>query len=184
MSKDDDAVGYRRPPKHTRFAPGESGNKGRKKKRPEYQAEMIARIRDEKVKIDGVEISLFELAIRNVYKTTIRRGHPRDLKTLLDLLDKYGAVPKGEAAAESKAAADRVMAKIEDIFNRETDTDPEDVAALDKVKGEEATMVMKCPNCSPVLRERWNQPERKALAERYGCTGLQNDVESGKNRKN
>ena len=42
MSKDYD-VGYGRTPKHTRFVKGESGNKCRKKKRPEFQAEMVAR---------------------------------------------------------------------------------------------------------------------------------------------
>ena len=49
--------------------------------------------------------------------------------------------------------------------------------ALDKLKGEEAAIVMKCANCSPSLRERWNLPDRRALGERYGNNGLQNDVE-------
>ena len=184
MSKDDDdEVGYKRPPKHTRFVRGESGNKGRKKKRPEFQAEMIARIRDERVMVNGVSMTMFEVAVRSVYTSTIKRAHPRDLTALFNLLDKYGAVPRGEAAAESKAAADRVMEKIRENFNRTLDIDPDDVAALDKLKGEEAAIVMKCPNCSPPLRERWNRPERKALADRYGRSGLQNDVESLKDAK-
>ena len=178
MSKDDDEVGYKRPPKHTRFVKGESGNKGRKKKRPEFQAEMIARIRDEQITVNGVKMTMFEVAMRSVYTNTIKRGHPRELAALMALLDKYGAIPKGEAAAESKAAADRVMFTIEEHFNRVVDIDPDDVVALDKLKREEATILMKCPNCSPPLRERWNQPERKALVERYGGTGLQNDVDA------
>lgn len=183
MSKDDYDVGYGRPPKHTRFVRGESGNKGRKKKRPEFQAEMIARIRDEQVVVNGTSMTMFELAIRSVVSTTIKRGQPRDLKALFELLEKHGAMPKGEVAAESKAAADRVMQTITDIFDRQNDIDPEDTALLDKLKSEEAAIVMKCPNCSPPLRERWNLPDRKALTERLGCSGLQRDVEKLKKSK-
>lgn len=156
MSKDDYDVGYGRPPKHTRFVAGESGNRGRKKKRPEFQAEMVARIRDERVPFNGGTVTMFEMAIRSVMHNTIKRGHPRDLKTLFDLLEKYGAIPKGEAAEESKAAADRVMQRIEDVFNRTNDVDPEDVAAIARLKAEEAAIVMNCPSCSPPLRKRWN----------------------------
>ena len=92
MSKDDYKVGFGRPPEHSRFAPGESGNKGRKKKRPEFQAEMIARIRDECVTVNGVKMTMFEVGLRSVFTNTIKRGHPRDLIALFDMLDKYGAI--------------------------------------------------------------------------------------------
>ena len=183
MSKDDYDVGYGRPPKHTRFVTGESGNKGRKKKRPEFQAEMIARIRDEQVVVNGTSMTMFELAMRSVMTTTIKRGHPRDLKTLFDLLEKHGAMPKGDAAAQSKAGAEKVMQTITDIFDRLHDIDPEDTAMLNRLKSEEAAIVMKCQNCSPPLRARWNQPDRKALTERLGCSGLQRDVEELKKSK-
>jgi hypothetical protein len=177
MSKDDYDIGYGRPPKHTQFVAGESGNKGRKKKRPEFQAEMVARVRDEQVIVNGRSMTMFEVAVRSVMNSTVKRGHPRDLKALFDLLEKYGAIPKGEAAAESKAAAESVMERIMDVFNRTNDVDPEDVAAIARLQAEEAAIVMNCPSCSPPLRKRWNLPERKALGERYGCSGLQRDVE-------
>ena len=183
MSKDDYDIGYGRPPKHTRFVKGESGNKGRKKKRPEFQAEMVARIRDERVIVNGSSMTMFELAIRSVMNSTIKRGHPRDLKALFDLLEKYGAIPKGEAAAESKAAADRVMQKITDFCDRQSNTNPKDVVEFGLLQYEEAAIVMKCPSCSPTLRLRWNLPERKALQERYAPTGLQRDVEELKTPK-
>lgn len=82
MSKDDCRVGYGHPPKHTRFVPGESGNKGRKKKRPEFQAEMIARIRDERVVVNGASTTMFEMAIRSVVHNTIKRGHVQRLAPL------------------------------------------------------------------------------------------------------
>ena len=134
MSKDDCRVGYGHPPKHTRFVPGESGNKGRKKKRPEFQAEMIARIRDERVVVNGASMTMFEMAIRSVVHNTIKRGHPRDLKALLDLLEKYGAVPPGEAAAEARAAGDAVVQKMFDYLDKTHDIDPADTIALDELR--------------------------------------------------
>jgi hypothetical protein len=112
-----------------------------------------------------------------VVTTTIKRGHPRDLKALFDLLEKYGAVPQAEAAEEARVAGDRVVKKIFEIFERQNDIDPNDVAALEKLQSEEAAIVMKCPNCSPLLRKQWNLSERKELGKRYGRSGLQNDVE-------
>ena len=179
MSKhDDDAVGYGRPPKHTRFVKGESGNKGRRKKRPEFQAEMVARIRDERVTVNGVSMTMFELVMRTVRNTTIKSGHPRDLKAFLEILEKYGAIPKGEAAEEMRLAADKVTDTLLEIFEKERGFDPEDSIAIDKFKAEEAAIVMNCPNCSPPLRERWNLPDRHTLRARHGGTGLQGDVEA------
>ena len=180
MSEDDYKVGRGRPPRHTQFVKGESGNKGRKKKRPELQTEMVARIRDEIITINGVPMTAFEVAIRSTVNATIKRGHPRDLKALLEILDKHGAIPKDEAAAESRAAADRVLDRIMDIFDKTHGNDPEDAKALGKLAAEEAMIVMKCPNCSPSLRERWNVSERQALSARYDRSGLQHDVEQAK----
>ena len=177
MSKESYDVGYGRPPKHTQFAAGESGNKGRKKKRAEFQTEMVARIRDECITVDGVTMTMLELAIRRVVTTTIKRGHPRDLKALFDLLEKYGAVPQAEAGEEARAAGERVVKKILEIFERMNDIDPNDSAAVEKLQCEEAAIVMKCPSCSLSLRERWNLPARKELAKRYSRSGLQNDVQ-------
>ena len=183
MRKDDYEVGFGRPPKHARFVKGESGNKGRKKKRPEFQTELIARIRDERVTINGVSMTMFELAFRGVIQNTIKRGTVRDLTALMELLQKYGAVPQAEAAAEARAAGEKVIQKLWKIFDRTHDIDPEDVVELDKLAAEEAAIVMKCPTCSPPLRQRWNLPKRRTLGERYGTSGLQKDVETLKKRR-
>ena len=43
---DDDKVGYGKPPKHSRFQPGRSGNpRGRPKKKPEHRSHGQARTR-------------------------------------------------------------------------------------------------------------------------------------------
>ena len=45
---DDDRVGYRRPPKHTRFKPGQSGNpKGRPKHAPNLKTEFLEELGDD-----------------------------------------------------------------------------------------------------------------------------------------
>ena len=181
MSEDDYKVGRGRPPKQFQFKPGESGNRGRKKKRPEFQAEMVARIRDEQITVNGVKMTMFEVAVRSVYTNTIKRGRPVELNALFNILEKYGAIPKGEAAAEARANADRAIERIMDIFDKTTSPfDPEDRKALGKLAAEEAAFVMKCPNCSPFLRERWNLPERLSLTARLGRSGLQNDLDSFK----
>src|SRR3546814_5598759 len=59
---DDYEVGYGKPPKHSQFPPGVSGNKGRRR-RAETPAEIIARIRDDKVMVNGKRVSKIELAI-------------------------------------------------------------------------------------------------------------------------
>lgn len=177
MSKGDYKVGYGRPPKHTRFVPGESGNKGRKKKPPELQSAIVARVRDECVTIGGVRMTMFEVAVRSVMTNTVKRGHPRELKVLFDLLEKHGAMPEGERYAEAHAAGEKVLEKIWSHFYRINDIDPDDVAALEQVQSEEAGMIMKCPSCAPTLRQRWNLPERKALTKRHDSSGLQRDVE-------
>jgi Family of unknown function (DUF5681) len=48
MAKNEDAVGYGRPPRHTRFEPGVSGNPaGRPKKTPSFVGELHAELREE-----------------------------------------------------------------------------------------------------------------------------------------
>lgn len=117
-------VGYGKPPKHSQFVKGQSGFKGRRKKRPETHAEMIARVRDEPVMINGKAFSKFELAVVSVFNQTIKSGKPHDLKLLFDLLEKHGAMSAPDVAANMKAGADAVMEKILNVFDR---TFPDDI---------------------------------------------------------
>ena len=164
-------VGYGKPPKHSQFVPGQSGFKGRRKAK-ETPAEIVRRVRDELVMFQGNMVTKLELAVLSVMNQTIKGGRFRDLRLLFDFLDKHGALPKADEAAKSKAAADKVMAKIEDIFNKTLDIDPEDAAALEKLQREEAQIVMNCRHCGPSLRARWADQAYLALRKRYGGTGL------------
>ena len=165
MSDDPDyKVGYARPPRHSQFLPGQSGFKGRKKRKAETQAQMIARVRDELVTVNGETMTKYELALRSVMAQTIKGGKYRDLKTLFEMLDKYGVMPDVERAAETKAAADKVMGTILDVFTRSHGHNPDDRVAIEKLDLQEAQLVIGCSHCGPKLRENWDTPgyrERK-----------------------
>ena len=169
-------VGYCKPPRHRQFVPGVSGFKGRKKKHPEAHAEIIAQIRDEVVTVGGKDVTKFELAAQQVYNQTIKSGKPRDLKLLLELLDKYGALPIVESYAQPQADADAVMEKISIIVDRQLGFDPADGKLLEAEENAEVKIVMNCSSCAPILRKRWAQAAYKALVERYGRSKLHSQV--------
>lgn len=172
MAEDRDyKVGYGKPPEHTRFKPGESGFKGQRK-RKETNAEIIRRVRDELVTINGKTMTKFELSIHSTINQTIKSRRPRDLKVLFELLDKYGAVPKAVEAAEAEAAGNAVIQKLFDYADKVLDIDPADAKALDTLNANESDLVMKCGNCGPELRRRWKDPDYVALAKRYGRSAI------------
>jgi hypothetical protein len=168
MSDDADyKVGYGKPPRHSQFLPGQSGFKGRKKRKAESQAQMIARVRDELVTVNGETMTKYELAVRSVIAQTIKGGKTRDLRTLFEMLDKYGVMPEVERAAETKAAADKVIGTIMDVFSRSRGHDPDDRRAIEKLDQQEAKLVIACSHCGPNLRENWNTPEYRERKKRF-----------------
>ena len=179
MANDDNGeyeVGYGKPPRSYQFVPGVSGFKGRKKKRPEAHCEIIARIRDEEVIVNGKLITKFELALQQVFNRTIKSGKTGDLKNVLELLDKYGAIPKFESYAQTRADADAVLEKISTIVDRQLGVDPADGKLLEAEEDAEVKIVMNCSSCAPTLRKRWAQAGYKALVERYGRSKLHSQV--------
>ena len=92
-------VGYGKPPVHTRFKPGEPRKKARQKEGPpfpETRINLVKRIRDEEVIVQGKKMTMLELALRQSFNATIKSGKTRDLKALFDLLDNYGAGIKND----------------------------------------------------------------------------------------
>jgi len=178
MSNDDEGreyeIGYGKPPKHTQFLPGQSGFKGRTKKKPrEAQAEMIARIRDKQVTVDGRTMSMFELAVTSTMNQTIKSGKPKDLKLLFELMEKHGAISEDERSAQTKAGADAAMRKIFEVFERTYPVeDPEATVAISQAADEEAELIIRCAHCGPELRRQWSEPVYKVLSERYKRTEL------------
>jgi len=180
---DDYEVGYGKPPRHSQFPPGVSGNKGRRRK-TENSAEIVARVRDEMILVNGKHVTKFELAVQQTVNQTIRSGKPRDLKLLFELLDKHGGVPEIDRRAEAEAGAEAALQKIFSFAHRTLDIDPADTAQLAQHGHEEVELVMTCPHCGPELRTRWAQKERKALSKRHGKTGLHNQVEAARTAQN
>jgi Family of unknown function (DUF5681) len=173
MSDDPDyKVGYGKPPRHSQFLPGQSGFKGRKRRKAETQAQMIARVRDELVTVNGETMTKYELAVRSVIAQTIKSGKTRDLKILFELLSQYGAVPEVEAAAETKAAADKVFDTIMSAFDRSHGFDPRDSKALERLNQQEARLVISCPHCGPRLRENWSSEEYRDRQKRRGGSNI------------
>lgn len=166
-------VGYGKPPRDNQFIPGQSGFKGHKKKKlGETEAEIIARVRDQKVTAGGQEMTMFEVAARSVINQTIKSGKPRDLKLLFELLDKYGAISETDEGAKAKAGAEEVVRKIFETFDRHFEIDLAARDWIEKVEIEEVELVIRCAHCGPELRRRWRDPDYRATSARYCPTGL------------
>src|SRR3984893_7846269 len=93
----DYVVGYRRPPKATRFTAGQSGNpKGRPKGSRSVGA-MLQDIIQQKIGVteNGKtrRISALEVMLRRLVNDAMR-SDPRALKLLLSLVDRYGDSPE------------------------------------------------------------------------------------------
>lgn len=179
MAEDYD-VGYKKPPRHSQFLPGQSGFKGRKKHKAETKSQMIARVRDELVDVNGKTMTKFELAVRSAISQTVKSGKPKDLKALFDLLHEHGATPAAEMAMESKANAEKVIGSIMRAFSVHSGVDPEDADAIDLINDQEGKMVIGCAHCGPKLRANWSEPEYKALMKRHHSSHLHR-VALGKN---
>ena len=88
-------AGYRRPPKHTQFRPGRSGNpRGRPKRRK--AGTDIAALLTEPIMVTegGVERAMhsFEAALRRMLRRAVVDRELRAVRTFLNICAKYGAL--------------------------------------------------------------------------------------------
>lgn len=155
-------VGYGKPPRHTQFVPGQSGFSGRKHNKAEPHDEMITRILNETVEVGGKKMTKLALAVHQTVNQTIKSGKARDMKILLELLEKYGVMTKVDQLEQMRTAADETMQRIATIMTRVNNRAPRDIAAGLRADMEETDIIMGCPHCSTILRERWKQPEYKS----------------------
>lgn len=116
MSKQEDRkhydVGYGKPPKNTRFQPGQSGNpNGRPRKTPNVQetvAELIRRILDEELSTgSGKKVTVREAAIRKAIAKAVEKG---DIKTLLQIMEM--APPAQADEVDYRAELQRKLADL------------------------------------------------------------------------
>jgi len=119
----DDAVGYGRPPRRTRFQSGRSGNP---KGRPKGSRGIDKMLRDAlsrrvRVQEDGRTrvLTVLEVIIRRVVNDAARMDQ-KALKILLSLTDRYGgtsetAVDMKELAAEDQAILANYLAEQQEL---------------------------------------------------------------------
>jgi Family of unknown function (DUF5681) len=102
MSDDckDDSVGYKRPPLHTRFRPGHSGNPtGRPKRQPTFRAALLAELA---ATMPGKDLqragSKLQALVRTLVDTAIA-GDARAQSLLIGALARIGDADENEAAS-------------------------------------------------------------------------------------
>jgi Family of unknown function (DUF5681) len=103
-------VGYGRPPKATRFAPGKSGNPRGRPKGSRSVGAILKGVMSQKVtvseggrmrRVSRVELMLLRLV------NNAARGDPRATKLALELNDRYGQPTEGGIRSEELSADDR-----------------------------------------------------------------------------
>jgi hypothetical protein len=99
MSAAETKVGYKRPPVHTRFKPGQSGNPGGRPTGSQNLKTMFDRILNEKVSLregdDVRKITKAEAIMRGLVVSAMR-GDSRSIATLLRLAEQSGQFEEGE----------------------------------------------------------------------------------------
>jgi hypothetical protein len=122
-------VGRGRPPKHSQFKKGVSGNPRGRPRWKRSEAEILAKIRDERVSMTlngkSVQVSMFEALIRRAVVTTVNKGGIRECEMLVQLFARFAAPPAEVEGQKAKAAADAVMARILDYFDKTVPDDEE-----------------------------------------------------------
>lgn len=118
MSKDYE-IGYRRPPKHTRFKPGQSGNpKGRRKGAKNLKTDLAEELRETLIVTEGGQrrrVSKQRAMVKSLVARAIK-GDPRAITLLgnliLRLMDPEAPVDDGALPAEDKAILEAYEAAI------------------------------------------------------------------------
>lgn len=113
--KDDDAVGYGKPPKHSRFKPGHSGNpRGRPLKNRSIEA-MIKRELDLTISISEggreLRISKREAIVKQFVNRAIK-GDAKPLQMMLAHLEKHKDIEPFTATAADDAELLKALASV------------------------------------------------------------------------
>jgi hypothetical protein len=107
---DDDRVGYCKPPKHTRFKPGQSGNpKGKKKGTRNFATEVKATLQMPVVLTDGAKprkVTTIAAALLRLREKALK-GDGRALNDFIGLGLQYG--DEAPAAAQQVSEEDAVI---------------------------------------------------------------------------
>ncbi|MGA8692993.1 MAG: DUF5681 domain-containing protein [Xanthobacteraceae bacterium] len=123
---EDDAVGYKRPPPHTRFRPGRSGNpSGRPKRRPSFRVALLAELAATMPAKDPQRASSkLQALVRTLVDSAIA-GDARAQSVLVGVLARIGEAEEHEAApltSDDRAILDAYVGG--ELKRRANDADP------------------------------------------------------------
>jgi Family of unknown function (DUF5681) len=116
-------VGYRRPPLHTRFKPGESGNRKGRPPRQRNVRTVLEEMLNQRItvrdgngtrsltKLDGVFLTMVNGALK---------GNPKDLAALITLIRSLGLTGETPEAPKSEPVTADDEAVIADYFQRQS----------------------------------------------------------------
>lgn len=118
MSNDDEPVGYRRPPKHSQFKPGQSGNPHGRKPGTKGAAQVLASILNEKVTVvvkgRRRKITMLEAVTKQLVNKA-GGGDAQSSKLLFGLITGFGdqLFENGKIVSQADSAAmDQMVARI------------------------------------------------------------------------
>jgi hypothetical protein len=136
----DHEVGYGRPPKATRFAPGRSGNPRGRPRGSRSVGAILKGIMNQKVavseggqvrRVSRLEVMLLRLA------NDAARGDARVTKLLLELNDRYGQPIEGGVQSEELSADDLKILAAYSLRARDPDPDQgEDQKEVESIDGD------------------------------------------------
>jgi hypothetical protein len=108
----DYVVGYRRPPKATKFMPGKSGNPGGRPKGSRSVGAILNGVIRQRITVteNGKtrRLTVLDVALRRLVNDAMRND-PRALKLLLSLVERYQDAPESELHLEKIVAEDRAI---------------------------------------------------------------------------
>jgi hypothetical protein len=122
--QEDDRVGYRRPPKHSRFKPGQSGNpKGRRKGARGLKADLLEALNAQQtilINKQPVTDRRQSLALKTL-TTRAAAGDIRAIKLLVDLIIQVCGVEEAGSGRSNLSAQDEAI--LEQLLSRKIDDD-------------------------------------------------------------
>jgi len=120
MSKEekDYEVGYGKPPKHTQFKPGQSGNPLGRPKKKRTVDDIIQKILQEEIMINGEKKSTKELFLRSMMKNAIK-GNATATKLLLSLINDEAEIEDFTPELDDKIAMMKVQRSLDALQRKE-----------------------------------------------------------------
>jgi hypothetical protein len=103
---DDDSVGYRRPPKETRWKKGQSGNPSGKRRRDESMSEKLGRLVREEIAVTQNGSQTVMPADEAMLRAAIHKAMKGDTRALKLLLDHIGKAVGGAASVPELVITD------------------------------------------------------------------------------